>query len=93
MINQQDSPGNSYWKHCRSIADASPEYRQSSLKLAGEDRIGRPLQKQQLQTQTMTIDQRFNNTKSNRRNFFFLMAAANFPATTEHSDHNHRTGK
>jgi ribosomal protein L32 len=34
----------------------------------------------------MTIDQRFNNTKSNNRNFFSLMAAATLPASIDKTD-------
>jgi hypothetical protein len=69
---------------------AVPEYRRSSLELVGGDRIGRPLQKQQLQTQTMTTDQRFNNNQiAGFFFFFFPMAAATSPATTEHSGHSH----
>jgi hypothetical protein len=43
---------------CRSLTRVSPE-------LAGEDRTGRPLQKQQQQTQMMNTDQRFNNPNIN----------------------------
>jgi hypothetical protein len=65
----------------RSLTEVSPE-------LVGEDRTGRPLQKQQQRNQTMTTYHYFNNTKSNRRNFFFffffLDGFCTTPATLHH---------
>jgi hypothetical protein len=92
MINQQVPPENRKWK-------TSPENCWKMQNFVGASKLAEntqnmpavPLNKRK----TLKTEQKHSleARRSIVRIFFFLMAAATSSATTEHSDHNHRTWK